>query len=615
MVRRDGDIRWVRKRARTLFEDIEGARRPVRTIGAVADITERKRAEQELRIAATAFESREGLVITDAHGLILRVNHAFEELTGYSAEEAIGSSPSMLKSARHDEQFYRQMWQAIERDGHWQGEIWNRRKNGEEFPEWLLVTSVKNAEGEITHYVGSFSDISDQKAAEEEIRKLAFFDPLTKLPNRRLLIDRLRHALDVSAKNDICGAVLFIDLDNFKSLNDTKGHAVGDELLLEVSRRLQSAVRSDDLVARLGGDEFLILLDQLHEERTQAAAAARLVADKALAILRQPFLLAGHEHVSSASIGITVFHGSEDPLEDLLRRSDTAMYEAKKAGRNTLRFFDPGMQAALEERALIERSMRHGLTNNEFALHYQVQVDWHGQVFGAEALLRWHHPERGLIAPDRFVPLAEESGFILLLGHWVIETACFTLHAWQSMPSLNRLTVAVNVSAQQFLQGDFVDQVRSCVARHGIDPSKLKLELTESLVLHNVEEAIAKMQQLKSLGIVFSMDDFGTGHSSLSYLKRLPLDQLKIDRSFVRDIATDPSDAIIVQTIISMGRTLGLEVIAEGVESEDQLELLRQYGCNAYQGYLFGAPLPAKDLERRMTESRDGADRNEHVGP
>jgi diguanylate cyclase (GGDEF)-like protein/PAS domain S-box-containing protein len=603
IVRRDGEVRWVTNRARTFFEGEGAARRPVRTVGAVADITERKRSEQELRIAATAFESREGLMITDEKGVILQVNQAFRDLTGYGAEEAIGRNPSLLKSGRHDAGFYQEIWQAIARDGHWQGEIWNRRKNGEEFPEWLSITSVRNAQGKITNYVGNFLDISEKKAAEEEIRNLAFFDSLTKLPNRRRLVDRLQHALAISARSGVCGAVLFIDLDNFKSLNDTRGHAVGDELLLEVSRRLQAVVRAGDTVARLGGDEFVVVLDQLDADREQSAVIAKIVGDKILAILRQPCVLQGQEHVNSASIGISVFLGNEDNLEDLLKRADTAMYEAKKGGRNTLRFFDPNMQTALEERTLIESSMRQGLANSQFKLHYQMQVDEKGQVFGVEALLRWEHPERGLIPPGRFIPLAEETGFILPLGQWVIETACAQLRAWEKEPRLRHLAIAVNVSAHQFRQADFVEQVKAAATRYCIDPSKLKLELTESLVIHNVEEAISKMQQLKSFGIVFSMDDFGTGHSSLSYLKRLPLDQLKIDQSFVRDIATDPSDAVIVQTVINMGKTLGLDVIAEGVENENQLWLLRQYGCNAYQGYLFGRPEAAADLERHFAET------------
>jgi predicted signal transduction protein with EAL and GGDEF domain len=375
---------------------------------------------------------------------------------------------------------------------------------------------------------------------------------------------------------------------------------VGDLLLLEVSQRLQSGVRASDTVARLGGEEFVVILDELDNDREHAAARAKIVGDKILAVLRQPHSLQGQEHTSAASIGISLFLGREDNLEDLLRRSDTAMYEAKKAGRNTLRFFDPAMQHALEERTALESWMRQGVQKQQFRLYFQPQVDDKGRPLGAEALLRWEHPDRGPISPAHFIPLAEETGLILPIGQWVIETACAQLKAWHHEPVLCRLTLAVNVSAHQFRQPGFVEQVRASVVAHGIDPAQLKLELTESLVLHNVEDTIEKMRQLKSLGICFSMDDFGTGHSSLSYLKRLPLDQLKIDQSFVRDIATDPSDAVIVQTVINMGRTLGLEVIAEGVETEQQLGLLREYGCHAFQGYLFGKPAPAAELERHL---------------
>jgi diguanylate cyclase (GGDEF)-like protein/PAS domain S-box-containing protein len=602
IVRRDGEIRSVTTRARTFCEGEGQARHPVRTVGAVVDITERRHAEQELQIAATAFESGEGLMITDASGVILRVNQAFKDLTGYSAEEAIGRNPSMLRSDRQEPGFYRMMWETLEREGHWQGEIWNRRKNGEVFPEWLSITAVRNAAGQITNYVGNFSDISDKKAAEEEIRNLAFFDSLTRLPNRRLLVDRLQHALATSARKSCLGAILFIDLDNFKSLNDTKGHAVGDLLLLEVSKRLQAGIRIGDTVARLGGDEFVVVLEDLHQDHEHAAAMAKSVGEKILGILNQPYLLQGQEHRSTASIGVSLFRGGYDELEDLLRRSDTAMYEAKKVGRNTLRFFDPAMQEALEERTMLESSLQRGLEHDEFRLHYQPQVDASGRPFGAEALVRWEHPDRGLISPARFIPLAEETGFIVPLGQWVIETACAQLQCWKGSPHLGGLTIAVNVSARQFRQADFVEQVKASVTRHGIAPEKLKLELTESLVLHNVEDTIEKMRQLKAFGICFSMDDFGTGHSSLSYLKRLPLDQLKIDQSFVRDIATDSSDAAIVQTVINMGKTLGLGVIAEGVENRRQLELLQGYGCNAFQGYLFCKPVVAGALEQCIAD-------------
>jgi diguanylate cyclase (GGDEF)-like protein/PAS domain S-box-containing protein len=600
--RRDGEVRWLTTRARTFFEGEGAQRHAVRTVGAAVDITERKRAEQGLRIAATAFESREGLMITDEKGVIIQVNPAFEELTGYSAQEAIGRNPSMLRSGRQDPGFYRTMWQTLASRGHWQGELWNRRKDGEEFPEWLSISAVRNAQGEITHYVGNFSDISEKKAAEEEIRNLAFFDPLTRLPNRRFLLERLQRSLAASARTGRFGALLFIDLDNFKTLNDTRGHAVGDKLLVEVARRLQSQIRAGDTLARLGGDEFVVVLDDLSEDGDHAAAAAGAIGEKLLSMLRQPARLMGQEAVNTASIGVCMFRGDVDVLDDVMKRSDTAMYEAKRAGRNAIRFFDPHMQAALEERALIEAMLWPALANREFDLHYQIQVDAEGNVSGAEALLRWNHPERGMISPGRFIPVAEGTGAILPLGEWVIDRACMQLREWQGQERLCDLVVAVNVSVAQFAQPDFVERVQSVVARHGIDPSKLKLELTESLVVQNIQSAVGKMNQLKAFGILFAMDDFGTGHSSLNYLKRLPLDQLKIDQSFVRDIATDPSDAIIVQTVISMGKTLGMQVIAEGVETEVQLRLLREYGCHAFQGYYFGRPTTVAQLERRIRE-------------
>lgn len=572
----------------------------------VQDITERKNAEQELRIAATAFESREGLMITDARKVIIQVNRAFTELSGYSAEEAIGRTPAILKSDRQDAEFYRVLWETISREGHWHGEIWNRHKNGEVCPEWLSISIVRDNEGKITHYIGNFSDISERKAAEEKIRDLAFFDPLTKLPNRRMLADRLQHAFATSARGGTYGAALFIDLDNFKTINDTKGHAVGDLLLIEAADRLQSCVREGDTVARLGGDEFVLVLEDLDSELEVAAAKAKTVGDKILGLLRLPYLLRELEHLGSASIGVSLFGGNDVNTEDLLRRADTAMYEAKKAGRNTLRFFDPAMQKVLEERATLELWMRQGMPH-QFSLHYQLQVDIHGHATGAEALLRWQHPDRGLIPPMQFIPLAEETGLILPIGQWVLESACAQLKAWEQQPLRQALVLAVNVSAVQFHQPDFVELVQAAITDSGIDPSRLKLELTESLVLDNVEDAISKMKQLKLSGVSFAMDDFGTGHSSLSYLKRLPLDQLKIDQSFVRDIASDPTDAIIVRTIINMGQTLGMAVIAEGVETEQQLELLREYGCQAFQGYLFGRPVPAEEFKIHLDRQHSQA--------
>jgi diguanylate cyclase (GGDEF)-like protein/PAS domain S-box-containing protein len=446
--------------------------------------------------------------------------------------------------------------------------------------------------GELLGTVGFARDITERKATDEEIKRLAFYDSLTHLPNRRLLHDRLKHALASSTRSGKPVAVLFIDLDNFKTLNDTLGHHVGDLLLRQVAERLTGCVREGDTVARLGGDEFVVVLEDLSNALYEAATHAESVGEKILTALNQPYDLAGHPCASTPSIGIALSADPETTIDELMKRADVAMYQAKDAGRNTLRFFDPEMQAAVAARIALEADLRQGLELAQLLLHYQVQVDGTGRVTGAEALVRWQHPQRGLVSPAEFIPLAEETGLILPLGDWVLATACHQLVAWARQPATAHLTLAVNVSARQFRRKDFVRQVRAILESSGANPHKLKLELTESLLLEDVEDIIAKMNVLKALGVSFSLDDFGTGYSSLSYLKRLPLDQLKIDQSFVRDILTDPNDAAIARTIVALAQSLGLSVIAEGVETEAQREFLASAGCHACQGYLFGRPLP-----------------------
>ena len=564
------------------------------------DITERKQAEHELRIAATAFEVQESLIITDAHKRILRVNQSFTRLTGYSAEEAIGQTPALIKSGMQDAEFYRQMWEVLNRDHSWQGEIWNRRKNGEVHPGWLTITGVTNVEGEVTNYVSTCADLSQYKKDADAIHSLAFYDPLTSLPNRRLLLDSLQHAFSASSRHHNHGALLFIDLDNFKTLNDTKGHDIGDLLLVEVASRLNACVREADTVARLGGDEFVVLLENLSEDPMQAVAQADAVCDQILTAFRQTYSLSGYEYHGSASIGISLFRNQEATVNEILKHADTAMYQAKSAGRNTLRFYDPAMQAVQEARAELESDLRCALEGNQFRLHYQAQVDHTGIILGAEALIRWQHPQRGLVTPMEFIPLAEEMGLILHIGQWVLETACAQLKIWEADPLTHDLQLAVNVSARQFHQPDFVEQVRQTLRIHAVTPGLLKLELTESLVLDNIDDAIVKIQALREVGVRISMDDFGTGYSSLSYLTQLPLDQLKIDQSFVRNIGVKHSDAVIVQTIIGMAHNLGMEVIAEGVETENQRAFLEQHGCALCQGYLFGRPVPIESFEARL---------------
>ena len=568
-----------------------------------------KEADAALQIAATAFESQEGMFITDASGVILRVNHAFTDITGYSPEEAVGQTSALLKSGRHDAAFYEAMWGCIRRTGFWQGEIWNRRKNGEEYPEWLTIAAVKGNDGGASHYVSTLTDITERKAAADEIQHLAFYDSLTRLPNRRLLLDRLQQALASSARSGREGALLFIDLDDFKTLNDTLGHDKGDLLLQQVGQRLATCVREGDTVARLGGDEFVVMLEDLSENAQEAATQAELVGEKILATLNQNYQLAGQDHHSTPSIGVTLFADHLDTVDELLKRADLAMYQAKAAGRNTLRFFDPVMQAAVTSRAALEVDLREGVHKEQFILYYQPQVDAQGRLTGAEALLRWQHPLRGLVPPAEFIPLAEETGLIMPLGHWVLEQACAQLVAWATDPDMAHLTLAVNVSARQFRHPDFVDQTLAILDHTGANPQKLKLELTESLLLDDVEDIIAKMSALKAEGVSFSLDDFGTGYSSLSYLKRLPLFQLKIDQSFVRDVLTDSNDAAIARTIVALAQSLGLAVIAEGVETEGQMDFLTTHGCTAYQGFFFARPLPLAEFTAFMRRSLPGQSR------
>lgn len=813
--------------------------------------------EDRLQLAATVFESMaEGILITDTQHRIISVNPALISITGYAVDELVGQKPSVLSSAVHDEDFYLRMWDSIERTGFWRGEIWNRRKNGEIFPELLAITAVRDSLGNITHYVGSFFDISERKraedelahgkalfeaifsgipdaivyanvkrevvsinpafsnlfglniddlagnstsvfyesmeeyecqgrlrfnltapeqahpyvvnyrkkdggifpgetlgtsirtasgtllgyiavirditernrteralkeseerfrtliewspepvvvlregklfyvnpaaiatfgansdqdligkpilelvhpdfhqivrgrmgklveggatvpmleekllkldgtpidvevqsafiiyagepaiqvairditvrkAAQEQIQSLAFSDALTKLPNRRLFMDRLEQALTAATRHRREGALLFIDVDDFKTINDTLGHDQGDVLLQQVAQRLLTCVREGDTVARVGGDEFVVLLKDLSHNVQEAATQAEAVAKKIIAVLNHPYQLGSSAQHSTASIGVTLFGGDQhERIDEPLRRADMAMYQAKAAGRNTLRFFDSQMQAVVTARAVLEAGLHEALEKNQFLLHYQAQVTRQGQITGVEALVRWNDPRRGMVPPAEFIALAEQTGLILPLGNWVLETACTQLARWAIRPEMAHLTLSVNVSARQFHQSDFVEQVLATLDRSGANASRLKLELTESLLIHNVDDVIAKMNALKGRGVGFSLDDFGTGYSSLSYLKRLPLDQLKIDQGFVHDILIDPNDAAIAKMVVALADSMGLAVIAEGVETEAQRDFLADLGCHAYQGYLFSRPLPLLEFEALLARS------------
>jgi diguanylate cyclase (GGDEF)-like protein/PAS domain S-box-containing protein len=554
--------------------------------------------KQELRVAAVAFESQEAMLVADAQHKILRVNGACCRITGYEAEDLIGRHPDVLKFRRHDANVAWQRIATLEARDEWSGELEVLRKDGTPVPLWLSITAVRSHQGEVTHYVYGASDMTARKRAEQEIRKLAFYDPLTQLPNRRLLMDRLTHALSLSERTGAEGALLFIDLDKFKTLNDTRGHHVGDRHLMQVAVRLKDCLRDCDTVARWGGDEFVVLLEGLGTDGAEAARRAALVTDKLLAGLNEPYLLQGQEHHSSPSIGVVMFRGQALSADELLKRADLAMYQAKGSGRNTVSVYDPLMHAAVSYHAKLEADLRQALQGGQFLLHYQPQVGIDGQLLGAEALVRWNHPERGIVPPGEFISVAEDSGLIIPLGQWILRSACLQLRAWSQRPATAGLSLAVNISARQFYDAQFVEQTLALLEETGIDPRRLKLELTESLLIKSLDHIVDKMHVLMQRGVRFALDDFGTGYSSLSYLKRLPLEQLKIDRSFVRDIFKDENDVAIVRAIVTLGQSLGMQVIAEGVEEERQWSFLESIGCQAFQGYFFGRPAPIAEFEQ-----------------
>ncbi|MDH4261678.1 MAG: EAL domain-containing protein [Spirochaetia bacterium] len=593
----NGKIKWVREQCSSYFDE---SGKPLKSIGAVQDITDQKKAQENLRVASVAFETHEAILITNTKVEIIKVNQAFTEITGFSPENVLGKNPKILSSGRHDKAFYKAMWHDILFKGSWTGEIWDRRKNGQIYPKWLTITAVKNDMGETTEYVGIFSDITARKQAEEEIRNLAFYDALTKLPNRRLLLDRLSNSLTTSIRSNNYCAVLFLDMDKFKTLNDTLGHFYGDMLLIEVSERIKSCIREKDTVARLGGDEFVVLIEEIDSNMEQAAQKIAIVAEKIRKKLNSPYQLLDHEYLSSPSIGVNIYRNDSGSVDDILKHADMAMYQAKDSGRNAVRFFDPLMQKTVETRAAFELDLRHALPENQLFLYYQLQVDQKNQPIGAEALLRWIHPQRGSVSPAQFIPVAEESSLILEIGYWVIDEACRQLSKWSLSDKTKHLTMAVNVSAKQFRLTKFVDYITNLIHTYEINPNMLKLELTESIIMSDIKEVVIKMNELRKIGVKLSLDDFGTGYSSLSYLKQLPLDQLKIDQSFVRDIATDPNDAVMVKTIINLAQNFKLDIIAEGVETNEQLNFLKQHGCNAYQGYFFAKPIPIEEFEKLL---------------
>lgn len=571
------------------------------------DVTERRRSQEQLMLLETSVARLNDIVAIAEAGTgpqpeprIVFVNDAFTQHTGYSRSEVLGQTPEMLIDLDPTLSKLQDLVIGLQTKRQARTELMIRRKNGAWFWVELEVVSVQASAEEVTHWVAVGRDITQRKNAEDMIRHLAFYDALTDLPNRQLLLDSLQRALAESARSGQHGALLFIDLDNFKILNDTLGHHIGDQLLQKVAQRLTQSVRKSDTVARLGGDEFVVMVDDLSTDAEAAAFKARVLAEKVLNTLREPFQLTGHQHFATPSIGVTSFCGNESDVGELLKQADLAMYQAKTLGRNTLCFFDPAMQASMSHNAAVGVDLREGLHTQQFVVHYQPQVDRHGRVRSVEALVRWKHPQRGLVSPAEFIPVAEDTGLILPLGRWVLETACSQLSLWENEAYTQALSISVNVSVRQFRHPDFVDMVMEAIQHARIRPHKLKLELTESLLADRMEITLEKMGLLKALGVTLSLDDFGVGYSSLSLLKRLPLDQLKIDKGFVDDVLTDASDAAISRAIISLAQSLKLQVVAEGVETQEQRDFLAAQGCDHFQGHLFAPPLPIAELDARL---------------
>ncbi|MBF0185628.1 MAG: EAL domain-containing protein [Magnetococcales bacterium] len=561
-------------------------------VGIIHDISARKKAEENLLLARKVFENAgEAIVITNAQGIITDVNPAYEQVTGYRREEVLGKNPSITKSGRHDKNFYQQMWQTLLREGQWQGEVWDRRKDGEIFPKWLAISAIRNPAGQLTNFVAIFLDISERKDAEQRLEQLAFYDALTGLPNRLFFRERLTHSLSLAHRQNSQLLLMFIDLDRFKWVNDTLGHSAGDDLLKEVSQRLKQCVRESDTVARLGGDEFTVILTSTtHPDRAAA------VADKLITTIRKPITLLEQEVYVGASIGIAAFPKDASDMETLIKHADMAMYQAKEAGRNTFRFFSTDLYSQVSQRITLESHLHRAIEKQELVPFYQPKVALGNQrLTGAEALVRWRKPDGTLVNPGLFIPLAEETGLILAIGKLILTTACHHARQWHQQDAMP-FTIAVNLSAKEFQQANLVGQILDILQETGLNAEQLELEITESIVMGNLEKAIVQMKQLRDQGISLAMDDFGTGYSSLGYLKQFPINTLKVDHSFVRNLPGSQDDEAIVDAVIYMAHRLRLKVVAEGVETAAQADYLHQRGCETIQGYWIGKPMPEKDF-------------------
>ncbi|KAA3651514.1 MAG: EAL domain-containing protein [Proteobacteria bacterium] len=587
--RKDGSLFWNRM---SIWPVKAPQGHTTHFVGIQEDITEQRQADERLRQAAAVFDSStEGMMITDLSANIIEVNRAFVEITGYEHDEVIGQSTRLLRSGQHPPAFYQALWRSLLDTGQWRGEVWNRRKNGEIYPEWLTLSTVLDDAGEPVFYAGVFSDITSVKQSAQQLEHLAHHDPLTDLPNRMLLNARLHHAIEHATRSGASLAVLFLDLDRFKNINDVYGHPFGDQLLRQVAERLRDCVRLDDTVARLGGDEFVVLLEEVKEPHSAA-----LVAEKIQLALNQPFAIELREQFVTASIGISIFPRDGTDAADLIRNADAAMYQVKEGGRFGFAFYTPELTRKATERVRLENDLHKALDLDQLQLHYQPQVDLtSGRITGVEALLRWQHPTRGLLYPPAFIPIAEESGLMPRIGRWILHTACRQARQWLDA-GIDVGRIGVNIAASQLRRGDLVALTRDTLAETGLPAAALELEVTEGFIMQQAAEAIPRLDALRQLGAAIAIDDFGTGYSSLSYLKRLPITRLKIDQSFVRDIPGDKDDAAITRAIIALANSMGLDVIAEGVESAEQVAFLINEGCHSGQGHRYCAAEPASVL-------------------
>lgn len=590
IVTRHGKERWIAWQ-NILLRDDNGNIYGVLSSG--SDITEQRQIEEKLRLTDKVFEySSEAILITDRNNRIVTVNRGFTEQTGYELTDVLGKDPKVLSSGRHDREFYREMWMCLNDSGYWAGEVWDRRKDGAIYPKWLSINAVRDPQsGQLTHYIAIFADISQRKAAEERIRHMAHHDALTSLPNRLLLQDRLSQALAKARHDHRQVAVMFIDLDRFKTINDSLGHYVGDLLLQEVAQRLTSCIRASDTVARLGGDEFVIVLESL-----PSPEEVQRIADTMIHEVSRSLLIEGRELYVTPSIGISLSPADGNDVETLMRNADTAMYQAKNLGGSNYQFFAPHMNKEATERLDIEHSLRRALDNDEFELHYQPVIDIaENRIYGAEVLLRWRHNKHGYISPERFIPIAEETNLILPIGEWVLRTAIRQLAQWQQQNGI-AMVLCINLSARQFHQNGLAQMLAGVLEQEAVAPQRLELEITESILMDDQRETMALMHHFNDMGIKLSVDDFGTGYSSLSYLRHLPINKLKIDRSFVRDIPYNSDDATVAAAIVSLARALDLKVVAEGVETQEQLDFIRAAGCHAVQGFYYSRALTAADF-------------------